>query len=108
MSFLFKSKKAPPPGLTSATRDIHTSDGTPQATGLTNGLPEKSGSRGAEQTSQNASVNNSLNSLPENSARPDAQWARRDRADSDIGVSMIVPFAVPSTDNITVGRLEEP
>jgi hypothetical protein len=92
MSFLFKSKKhqtsnALPP----ATRNIHTSEGTPSTSGL-NGIREKDGERPNQSPAPAASnvsnVNNSVSSLSGTTITPDHQWQRqqRERADSDIQV----------------------
>ncbi len=54
-----------------------------------NGIQEKMEAR--ETSTPVSSVNNSINSLPgEGATRPDSQWARRERADSDTGVSSIL------------------
>ena len=91
MAFLFKSKKSQGTALPPATRNIHTSEGTTSASpSALNANREK------DQTpTPSSSVNNSLNSLAaENTARPEQQWQRRERADSEPQVDRTVldPF----------------
>ena len=91
MSFLFKSKKGgPQPGaaLPQATRNIHTSDGTPAAT-VPNGLTERPGERSLQSPPPNDSANGSAGSLNGPSQSGIAPYARRDRAESDLGVSFL-------------------
>lgn len=84
MSFLFKSKKnqagnALPP----ATRNIHTSEGTPSTSGL-NGVREKDGERLTQSPTPGGNVNTSVSSLGAVTSGHDTQWQRqRERADSD-------------------------
>jgi hypothetical protein len=85
MAFLFKSKKQPGAPLPPAARNIHSSDGAPAVSGLTNGFQEKPSQR--DTSTPVSSVNNSINSL-ETPARPDSSWNRRERGDSDAGVSL--------------------
>lgn len=77
MAFLFKSKKDKTGGLPPATRNIHTSEGTAPGGQLSNGYRDK-----GQSPTPSSSVNNSLNSLAGDN-RPDPQWQRRERADSE-------------------------
>ena len=86
MAFLFKSKKQPSGGPASASRSLHSSDGSGQNPGM-NGFSEKPIER--DTSTPVSSVNNSLNSLGGDGAvRPPEQQWRRERADSDSTVSI--------------------
>lgn len=107
MSFLgfgkSKSKNASTSSaLPPATRNIHTSDGTPSASASTltnggpgsslNGIPEKFTERAttSPQPPMGGSVNGSLNSVvnaPPQFNGPDASYPKRERSESDAGVS---------------------
>ncbi|KAL9619823.1 MAG: hypothetical protein Q9160_005563 [Pyrenula sp. 1 TL-2023] len=78
MAFLFKSKKQQTTSLPQATRNIHTSEGTPSS-GV-NGFSEKGNRNGTPPPA--SSVNNSLQSLG-GTQSPDQQWTRRERSESE-------------------------
>ena len=89
MSFLFKSKKGgtqPGSALPQATRNIHTSDGTTGTT-VSNGLTEGV-ARSLQSPPPNASSDTSISSLNGPGQGSNAPFARRDRAESDLGVSV--------------------
>jgi hypothetical protein len=92
---------APPSSaLPQATRNIHTSDGTPSNSVSTltnggsslNGIPEKYNERAttSPQPPIGGSVNGSLNSVvnaPPQLSGPEASCPKRERSESDAGVS---------------------
>ncbi|PGH05056.1 hypothetical protein GX51_03154 [Blastomyces parvus] len=82
MAFLFKSKKsqAANNSLPPATRNIHTSEGTPQ--GSSSAPPNGVRDGGPVQSPGFGSASNSLNSMS-GTASPDQSRTRRDRADSE-------------------------
>ncbi|KAL4799803.1 hypothetical protein BDV19DRAFT_236991 [Aspergillus venezuelensis] len=81
MAFLFKSKKnQQATGLPPATRNVHTSEGTPAGSGATlNG--SKDGMPSSQTPTPSGSYNNSLNSV--NSANSPDQQRVRQRAESE-------------------------
>src|SRR5436190_23817701 len=84
MPFFSKSKKnnQNAAGLPTATRNIHTSEGT--STGSSspiNGIRDRDGPR--LQTPTPTGVNNPMNSLGPGTSSPDQSRMRRDRADSE-------------------------
>ena len=91
MSFLFKSrsekKTAAPTGLPPASRNIHTSDGTPSA--VPNGIMEKPLERSTQSPQPVAGQNNSISSVGSSLQNaPQAQFARRERSESEAGVCL--------------------
>ncbi|ETN43014.1 uncharacterized protein HMPREF1541_02172 [Cyphellophora europaea CBS 101466] len=98
MSFLFKSKKnAPPSTLPQASRNIHTSDGTPPAG--PNGLIEKQMDPRQTQSPQplsNPIPNGSISSLGSGGV-PNGQFQRRERAESEAGARPNVVSQPPNS-----------
>lgn len=91
MAFLFKSKKNQQgAGLPPATRNIHTSEGAPQATapGAPNAPKDREGSN--QTPTPSSSYNNSLNSVNSTNS-PDHQRVRQ-RAESESQVSNTRPM----------------
>lgn len=88
MSFLFKSKKnAPPSSLPSATRSIHTSDGTPP-TGPSNGVMDKQLDTRQTQSPQPLPNNatGSMSSMGSGGASSGQQFQGRQRSESEAAV----------------------
>jgi hypothetical protein len=97
MSFLFgKSKKnAPPSQLPNATRNIHTSDGTTPAPIA---LSEKTSldTRQTQSPQPGSNANGSMSSMNSVTA-PNGNYPRRERAESEAGVSDLIMSILQDT-----------